>query len=771
MVSLKQDFETLKDKCEDSIFLRRMKLQISSRTFILLLFIFQLLTIESIFFDYPILRVIFGFVYLSIIPGIVILLLLRIKDIKSYLLTIPLSIVFVSVIGLIINQFSMFIGITEPISFYPMVLFLVLLTAIMTTILYVKQEFYVITLQCEEFSNLDKLVVILSITAVALSVHSSVLLNGYNSNVLVYALFTLLCVLIIIAHIYRSKINSNLFPLIIYSIGLSLLLSWALKSDFIIMGADTDWEYYLYSETIENHAWRPYTAFTVDSCLSISLLPAIYQIFLNVDHVALYKILFALLFSVSPLIVYSISKKYLSGSYAFFATMIFISYYQFFTTNNRNNIGLLFCIAFIFVLFALNSKKSTNTFLLITLFLGSILSHYTTSLLFWIVLAIFWSVNYIIYSLESDLSGSTKFHDHNPYRSRSQLLLIPLLFSMLYFWYAITLEAPFHQLVAFLHSTSDRLYTFLGPDASTHGGNTLEYALGVHNAQSFAYFVEYFTSWSIVLFMCLGSLFALLLAIKNYSMIKKIPLRIPLIKYNLLSMDVPFITLSIIAVILVGVSFLFPYVSSGYDILRVYSQFLVVLCPFFVIGVILLSHIITTTIHTMLKYAPWLRSKLSGHIDTKASVERANIVILILVILYFSSTTGFNYQLNGINKSIIFNTDGDQYNDIIIKEGELVGASWLMDYSIGNKNIYTDLYGRFRVIMGGGFNPDYEYVKNRGLHSTINIKNSYIFMRHYNLVEHKILISPAERVDLMGIRSIVASNNIYNNGECKILLP
>ena len=193
MVSLKQDFETLKDKCEDSIFLRRMKLQISSRTFILLLFIFQLLTIESIFFDYPILRVIFGFVYLSIIPGIVILLLLRIKDIKSYLLTIPLSIVFVSVIGLIINQFSMFIGITEPISFYPMVLFLVLLTAIMTTILYVKQEFYVITLQCEEFSNLDKLVVILSITAVAL-IYSSVLLNGYNSNVLVRVIHSAMCI-------------------------------------------------------------------------------------------------------------------------------------------------------------------------------------------------------------------------------------------------------------------------------------------------------------------------------------------------------------------------------------------------------------------------------------------------------------------------------------------------------------------------------------------------------------------------------------------------
>ena len=84
---------------------------------------------------------------------------------------------------------------------------------------------------------------------------------------------------------------------------------------------------------VDNLVWKNYLNITVDASPSLSS-QAIYQVFSNMDKLYLFKILYALLFSFSPLVVYSISKKKIGAYFAFFRSSIFISFYNFFQTNN-----------------------------------------------------------------------------------------------------------------------------------------------------------------------------------------------------------------------------------------------------------------------------------------------------------------------------------------------------------------------------------------------------------------------------------------------------
>ncbi|MDZ4246630.1 MAG: hypothetical protein U1D67_05890, partial [Dehalococcoidia bacterium] len=116
----------------------------------------------------------------------------------------------------------------------------------------------------------------------------------------------------------------KVYPVAIFLIGVSLVLMYALRSNHIIDG-DTHREYFMFLTTFENRYWSQLGFGVLDACLSITLLPAIYQTFLNINPEFLFKLLVSSIVAIMPLVVYLMSKRYIGSFYGFLASVFLIS--------------------------------------------------------------------------------------------------------------------------------------------------------------------------------------------------------------------------------------------------------------------------------------------------------------------------------------------------------------------------------------------------------------------------------------------------------------
>ena len=109
----------------------------------------------------------------------------------------------------------------------------------------------------------------------------------------------------------------------LYMIGLGLILMHSLTSSHLI-GRDVFQEFNCFQLTLTNFHWNidnfynPYNA-----CISITILPTIYAVLTNLNGEYVFKLLFALVGSILPLMVYKIATKYLTKKNMHFASLLF----------------------------------------------------------------------------------------------------------------------------------------------------------------------------------------------------------------------------------------------------------------------------------------------------------------------------------------------------------------------------------------------------------------------------------------------------------------
>ena len=84
-----------------------------------------LLTDFSILLDIPFLRQIIGFLFLTVIPGVLILQILKLDKLSStekFVLSVGLSVSFLMLFGLLINTLSLAIGYRTPLATIPLLI-------------------------------------------------------------------------------------------------------------------------------------------------------------------------------------------------------------------------------------------------------------------------------------------------------------------------------------------------------------------------------------------------------------------------------------------------------------------------------------------------------------------------------------------------------------------------------------------------------------------------------------------------------------------------
>ena len=722
------------------------------------------LTNITIILDIPVLGQILGFIFLTFIPGFLILLVLKLNRLglpEKIVLSVGLSVAFSMFFGLAVNGLSLAVGYTKPLSTIPLLISFSTATIILAIIAYVRNKDIAFSLSSLKLTTREKALLIVPSLFPLLSIAGMRIMNLTDNNVLLMLLFFLIPAYIIFISFYRGKVPQRLYPSLIYLIGISLILMLALRSNHII-GSDIHVEYYLFQATVDNLHWSMLGAGLLDACLSILLLPAIYQAFLNINPEHLFKIIYPLLFSVSPLVIYVISKKYIGSFYAFLASFLFISQVVFLWTAGgpRTTMAILFFNLAIMVLFHQDIGESVKRIFFIVFTFSSIVSHYATAYIFFFVLLLTWigmeiaprilprerrivtpsknpitggahsnsSSGGVMPRGDADTSQSTAFSiPQSQPRKGITIIGVALFFVLLFFWYSQIATATFNISAGFIYQIFASLNQAFLLEAK---GTTITAAVG-EGISTLPQEIRVVVSWLTVSFVAIGILstvarYKRMVAIPNSGHSKP--------NFLYLKFEVEYFVLALASSAILVLTVILPYVTVGYSMERVYFQLLAVLSPFFIIGGIMV--------------AKWLRA-------------RPHWIMLAVLIPFFICTTGTMYQLFGVPASIILNSAGSEYQLWYVHDQDSYAAKWIKEYGEEGDRIYTGVSPGSRVLVSQGkFPPSRiggpfisQYQEGRRI-------DGYIYLRYADVASGRTV---TEYPDIFA-----GKNKMYSNGGSEV---
>jgi uncharacterized membrane protein len=619
----------------------KMNVSIEKKQTILLI-LFVVATNAAVLSDMPIFRQVFGGIFLTFLPGLFILSILRLNDInqvKKIILTIGLSLSFTMCYGLLVNTLFLSVGFVDALSIKWLLLTFNFALITLYCLNWIINKGKIITFQIHLDQTLNKNLAMLSIMTIfpSLSIFGAYIMRTNGNNIVLMCSFFLIIFIMIFMAIVNKEVPKNIYPILIYSIGIFITLAFTLRSEYIV-GADVHSEYYLFRITLDNLHWKIVNYSALDACLSISLLPAIYQSIMNVaNNTFFYKFFYSVFIPIAPLAIFEISKKYVDEIFAFYAALFFASNHTFMWTaaNARTNLAILFFTLAIMVLF-MDINSIAKRFLFIIFQVSIILSHYSTAYIFFFVSLAVWAQMKLIkirYSIVENISGTSV-----------------LLFSaLIFFWYSqITKGAFDYSAMGFFRGTITSFsQTFL---VDSRGG-ALPEVLGVGFTYSnLSRQIHIVIQWIVMFIMVVGIINLIENSMKNFASYRSQNYIAPLFR---LKIEVSYVLLALACFGILVFCVMVPQASTGLGTDRVYLQMMGVLAFVLILGCIHLS---------------------------KYTKIKPLIIILIVLIPYFMANTGVLYQLNSIPNEPTLTSKGFLYNTYYIQKSDMTSAKWLSEY-------------------------------------------------------------------------------------------
>ena len=348
-----------------------------------------------ILLNIPLLRQILGFLCFTIIPGLLILHILKLNKIeflKKFVLSIGLSVSFLIFAGLLVNSFYPLI--LKPLSLEPILISFNVILIVLAFIAYRrnKNDFDITDVFNFKLDLRGRLAspLIFPIIFPFMAVFGTHLMNTEGNNIILLAMLSLIPAYVVAVVILRDKVPEATYPVAIWMIGMSLLLMHGLTS-YHLMGRDVHIEFYCFRLALSDFHWdisQYYNGY--NACLSVTILPMIYHTLSNINSEYIFKMFFGLIGSITPLGVYIISKKYIGKRYAFFASLLLIFQLAFIysmQSSTRQEIATLFFVLAILILFDVEVDKLSKKILFLIFMFSVVVSHYTTAYIFFILMA------------------------------------------------------------------------------------------------------------------------------------------------------------------------------------------------------------------------------------------------------------------------------------------------------------------------------------------------------------------------------------------------
>ena len=710
-----------------------------------------ILTDLAILLNVPFLRQILGFLFLTILPGLLILQILKLDKLEStekFVLIVGLSISFSMFFGLLLNNLSLNLGYETPLSTIPLLISFNLAFVVFWIIGCKINKTPIFSLPNVNLSTAEKAFLIVPILFPALSIFGMHVMNSTDNNIVLMFLLFLIPIYVVFVCFLNKKFPKRFYPVVIFLISISLLLMLAMRSNHLI-GADTHAEYYFFRTTLNNLHWSivEVEPSHLDACLAISLLPTIYQSILEIRPEFLFKILYSLLFSIAPLVIYVLSKRYIGELYGFLTSCFFMFQHNFLQTelHARTNTAILFFALAMMILFSDRIEPLKKRILFIVFMASCMVSHYSTTYIFFFVMV-------------GTFIGIEMLSKKYTFKKVISLTITILFFSMIFFWYSQVTEAAFNSGISFVEDTLISLNEFFVMEARS---GPVEAMLGTGIWQKgIPHRIEFILTWLTFAFIGIG----VITLIRRYKEMSFPELNFKKPEFLKDKFEVTYFVIALILSGLLAATVAFPYISEGYSLGRQYTLAIVVLSVFFAIGGITLSKHFLSKERTCAKKETLFAKQKTFTKNT--SEVRAYLIILLVLIPYFFCVTGVTYQMFGYPRAITLNSEGKQYDLFYVHDQESYGAKWLRDNGeLENTMIYIDTAGGGRLKSQAGIRQ----YDSRSLFEEDKKIDGYIYLRYYNVVDGKLLDRQHEEHDITEYQDKFGGvSKVYNNGGSEV---
>lgn len=711
----------------------------SVRRDILYILILLILTDISIVADIPFLRQSLPFLFFSITPGYILVRGFDIKPIEKFVLSVGLSLALLMFTGLIVN--SLYPLVSRPLSLVPILVSLNFLVVIPLFIYMRKTDKTKVSFEIEWTGVFSHPIIFYPLFLPVLTVLGSYMMDTYSNNIiLLFMLFSILVYIIVLA-LEKRRVHPIVYPLTLWCVGFSLLALNTLPSNYLI-GRDIHMEYHCFKRALINQHWNihdPYNSY--NACLSLTILPAIYKYLLDVSSILVFKFYYCILGAIVPVPMYVLSHRILkSRSFGFYATLLLMFQFSYIYMGQyvRQLVAFIFFGAAIMVL-TLSIRESYKKAIFIVFIVATVLSHYTSSYVFFAVVAfppfIIWASKHLKRKFSLPWKYSRTFSNKN---------LALLFFIIIFLWYAQLTGSPFNDTLHVIIETFKSMANFFSLELRNYSEQAVLGIGLVHFPNFLSAFVHD------VVFAIIGVGVLVLFFKKEYQE-----------KYRI---NDEYIASTLVILAMLASFVILPYVSKVYGGARLFSQLLVILAPCFIIG--------TRFIVDYIK-------KLKVPFNQKKMMK---IIILTLLILGFLCTNYLQYELFGIPYSYAYTNDSDKRYETFIYDSEITGSTWLDSYGNKTSKIHTDRVGDNRIILAFNKKPkvDHFFFNSTGLFR----EGDYIYLRYLNInqglvfkdaplmpprfVNGKLKMHNVEPLTKY-LWLITDKNVIYDNGGSRIL--
>ncbi|MGB9980643.1 DUF2206 domain-containing protein [Methanobacterium sp.] len=717
-------------------------IKIKPKTWLIIILLSLFAADLVIMLDLPFWRQIIASLFFNIVPGLLILYMLKLNKLdflKKIVLSVGLSISFLMIIGLFINQIYLIAGIERPLSTLLLLISfnVVILLLLLIGYLQNKDNEFNINLKLNIEDKLNS-PVIFPIIFPFLSIIGTYVMNVHGNNIILLFLVLLIPSYIVIITLLKDKLPKFTYPIAILSISIALLFIHGLTSSYL-NGRDVYSEYASFQVTSTNLNWKMANFQSVlTACLSTSLLPALYDSLLKLSEMYIYKIVYPLIFAVTPLCIFVLSRKYLKKDfYAFIAALFFMFQLPFIDESHsmmREIIALLLFAIVLMVYFDSEIKGVSKKILLLIFVFSIVVSHYTTAYVFFILVM---GLLFLKFLKNFNIPFATITSQKN-YSSNISFTFVLLFFAFIYLWYSQVTNSAFNDVIHVMERTSNNLVNFFVLE-SRDSSVLITLGRGLTNLPDMIRIYIYDLTFIII---GIGTVYSILKCRKK--------------------IEHEYLFLLVIAVLLLTSFAILPYINSQYGNSRLFIQLAVVLCVPFVIG--------------------------SKFIAKKLRLRHVTLILIPILLLQFFNVTFLTDQAFGIPTSMDLNHKGERYNQFYMHDGEFTGANWLKNQNkykktLFNKNgrntygylIYGDDFDYNRIYLGYLEKTPYFYtpIYNLTLSKWENSGESYIFLRYYNIISGKFyfLDRGNKGVISQNISDCLLFNSvqkIYDNGGCKI---
>ncbi|MBI2859919.1 MAG: DUF2206 domain-containing protein [Chloroflexi bacterium] len=709
----------------------------------------------AVLLDVPVLRQVLSFFFLTFIPGALLLVILRLHRLglaEKIVLSLGLSVSFWLFFALAMNALSLAVGYTRFLSQTPLLIASNVATVALTTLACKRGKGLAFSLSGFGLSVREKALLVVPALLPLLSILGMRVMNVTDNNMILLAMYLLIAGFVIFVSTYHG-VSERLYPASLYLISFALLIVLAFRSNHLV-GSDTHTEFYFFQRTIENMHWKVLGPDMLDAALSITLLPAIYQSFLSINPEYLFKVMFSLFFSISPLAVYVIARKYIGGRYAFIAAFFFMAQFTFVWAagNARTIMAIMFFALAIMALFKEGISGPARKLLFIVFAASVIVAHYSTAYIFLFVLMVVVAGMQALPGALARLrrpvvsaSGVDGQEILLPRRRGLQVwpprgitvTLVALLFAVAFFWYGQVTLAAFGASVSVLMDALFSLNQSFSPQAK---GASVTAAAGAGITVAPQY-VRMVVSWLAILFIAVGSLGTL----SRYERMVRLPGSDNAKPGYLRSrFDIEYLFLGLAGCAILVLLVVLPWVSVQYDMERTFFQLMVVLSVFFVIGGVMLARLFRT---------------------------RWQWIVLPVMVLFFLSTTGVTYQLSGYPASLTLNSQGREYELWYVHDQESHAARWLKVNGEDNSRIFTDVgLGERLLPSQGGIDRSRVVGSFAALHKAGEYIDGYVYLSYLNIAMKKAVLRGYRTVDVTEVpgyaEALAGKSRIYvTNGS------